>query len=77
MKIIKTVENILKEAGIEEYKAEAKLIVIEITGLKLDELILKEKIENEEKILEIAHLRAKTKKPIQHILGYSYFMDEK
>lgn len=74
---IKKVENILKLAEIEEYKQEAKLIIKEISNLSLEEIILKNNIPNQEKILEIATLRAKTKKPIQHLIGYSYFMNEK
>lgn len=75
--MIKTVENILKQAGIEEYKAEAKLIVLEVSEMKLEDILLNKEIKNSEKIIEIANKRAQTKKPIQHILGYSNFMGEK
>ena len=75
--MIKTVENILKNAGIEEYQAEAKLIVLEVSEMKLEDILLNKEIKNSEKILDIANQRAQTKKPIQHLLGYSYFMGEK
>lgn len=75
--IFKKVETILKNAEIEEYKAESKLIILEISKKKIEDLILDEKIENEEEIIKIANLRASTKMPIQHILGYSRFMGEK
>ena len=75
--MIKEAENILKEANIEEYQAEAKLIVLEISNLSLEEIMLGKDIPNKTKILDIAYKRAQTKKPIQHLLGYSHFMGEK
>ena len=75
--MIKTVENILKNAGIEEYRAEAKLLVCEVSGCSLEDILLGKKIENEEKIFELAKKRAETKAPIQHIIGYARFMGEK
>ena len=35
--MIKTVENILKQSGIEEYQAEAKLIVLELSAQQLED----------------------------------------
>ena len=75
--IIKQIEKILSEAGIEEYKQEAKLILEAVSGLSTDKIILGYEIKNIDKIIEIAVKRAKTKAPIQHILGFSYFMGEK
>lgn len=75
--MIKIIENILNNGGIEEYKAEAKLLVFEISGLSYEDILLGKKIENEEKIIELAKKRVETKAPIQHILGYSRFMGEK
>ena len=75
--MIKTIENILKQGGIEEYQAEAKLIVLELSGLKLEEILLGKNIENSEKIIELAKKRVETKAPIQHLLGFSQFMGEK
>lgn len=75
--MIKEIETILKQGNIEEYQAEAKMIVLELSGLTYEELILGKNPINQEKIFEIAHLRANTHKPIQHLLGFSYFMGEK
>ena len=75
--MIKTIENILKQAGIEEYQAEAKLIVLEISNLSLEDIILGKEISNKDEIIALANKRAQTKKPIQHLLGYAQFMGEK
>ncbi len=75
--IIKQIEKILKDGGIEEYKQEARLIVEDISGFSLDKILLGQEIENREKMLDVALKRADTKAPIQHILGFSYFMGEK
>lgn len=77
MNIINKVEKILLDNGIEEYKQEAKLIVLELSGLTYEQIILGNEVKNEEEILALALKRAKTHKPIQHLLGYSYFMGEK
>ena len=76
MNIVKRVETILKDGGIEEYLAEAKLIVLEVSNLKLEDIILG-KIANEDKIIEIAKSRAQTKKPLQYLLNCAYFMGSK
>ena len=76
-KTIKKVEKILKQAGIEEYKKEALIIVEEISGLSLEKLILLDKIEKEEEILKLTQKRADSKAPIQHLIGYTNFMGEK
>lgn len=75
--MIKTIEKILKEGGIEEYRAEAKMLVLELSNLSLEDILLGKKIENEEEIIKLAKKRIETKAPIQHILGYCYFMGEK
>ena len=77
MEIIKKVENILKNAGIEEYKKEAQILTTEISMLSLEDILLGKAVNNEDKILEIALKRAENKTPIQHLLGYCYFMGEK
>ena len=75
--IFRTTEDILKNAGIEEYKAEAKMIVLQVSGLSTEEIYLNNTIPNEEEIINIAKKRVSTKAPIQHILGFCYFMEEK
>lgn len=75
--MIKTIENILNNGGIEEYQAEAKLLVLEVSGMTYEDILLGKKIENVEKIIELAKKRIETKAPIQHIIGYARFMGEK
>jgi len=77
MNIIKKIELILENGGIEEYKQEAKMLVVELSGLKYEKILLDEPIKNEKEIIELAHKRAQDRIPIQHLLGYSYFMGEK
>lgn len=75
--MIKTIENILKNGGIEEYQAEAKLIVLELSGCTYEQILIGSEIPNSEKIIELAKKRIETKAPIQHLIGYSRFMGEK
>ena len=75
--MIKIVENILKQGEIEEYQAEAKLIVLELSGCSMEQIMMGCQIPNSDKILEIAQKRVETKAPIQHLIGYSRFMGEK
>lgn len=77
MNLVRKIEEILKNGGIEEYKQEADLIIQEISGLDKAKLLICDDIPNADKIEEIAKKRATSKAPIQHILGYSYFMGEK
>lgn len=75
--MLKTIENILLKGGIEEYRAEAKLIVESVSNLSLDKILIADELPNKEKMLELANKRAQTHAPIQHILGFAYFMGEK
>ncbi len=75
--MIKAIENILKQGGIEEYQAEAKLIVLEVSGCSYEQVLMGCQIPNSEKIFEITKKRVETKAPIQHLLGFSRFMGEK
>ena len=75
--MIKTIENILKQGGIEEYQSEAKMIVLELSGCSLEQIILNYEIQNKDEIIALANKRVNSKAPIQHLLGYSYFMGEK
>ncbi len=77
MKIIKQIEDILKEGNIEEYKKEAQMIVCEVSGLSYEDIILEKPVKHLDKIVEIANKRSKEKMPIQYLLGYSYFMGDK
>lgn len=75
-KLLKKIEEILKNGNIEEYKAEAKLIILSTTKLPMEKIVLDEVIEDNifQKATKIAEDRVKTKKPIQQLLGESYFM---
>lgn len=75
---IKQIENILINAGIEtsEAKIEAKMLTKHFLGLSDVDLVLNEEFEENQKIFESANIRAKTRKPIQHIIGSAYFMGE-
>lgn len=75
--IFKKVEKILQEAKIEEYKKEAKLIILETSKQTIEEIIITSKVNNEEEILKKASLRAETKKPVQYILGCQDFMGDR
>lgn len=75
--IIKKVEKILSDAGISEAYAEAKLIVLELSGMSLEDIMLGKEIINKDEIIKLATKRATTKAPVQHLLGFSYFMGEK
>ena len=75
--LIKKIENILKESGIEEYKKEAQMLITEISGLTLEEILLDKPIKNADKIVDTAEKRALDKIPVQYLLGFSYFMGEK
>lgn len=75
--IIDEVEKIFRENGIEEAQAEAKLLVCEISEQRIEDILLGCEIKNKEKIFELAQKRIETKAPIQHIIGYSYFMGQK
>lgn len=77
--ILKKIEQYLKEGGIEEAKAEARLIVESISGLSIEELLLGRKVADEVRlrIEETAKKRVQTKAPIQHILSFAYFMSQK
>lgn len=78
---IKQIEKILTEGGIEinEAKIEAKMLVKHFLGLSAKDLMLNEEFEESkrhEELLRAATLRASTRKPIQHIIGFAHFMGE-
>lgn len=74
---IRQIEKILVDAGIEsnEAKIEAKMLVKHVLRLSEKDLIINEEFDGRE-IERLAHLRAQTRKPIQHIIGSAYFMGE-
>ena len=76
LELTKKIEEILKNGNIEEYRAEAKLIVLSLTKLPIEKIVLDIEIEDntKEKALEAAQKRVEAKKPIQQILGEAFFM---
>lgn len=73
---LKDIEKILIEGGIEpsEAKVEAKMFVKHFLGLNATDLLINDEFKESADLLEAVNLRASTRKPIQHILGYAYFM---
>lgn len=73
--------KILTDAGIEpnEANVEVKMLVEHFANFGLKDILLGNKLDSEKlKIVEEkAKLRAKTRKPIQHITGFADFMGEK
>lgn len=78
---IQEIVKILTSAGIEENEAnaEVKLLIEKFCNLTAVDIIMGKKLDESKLniVREKAHERARTRKPIQHILGYGYFMGEK
>lgn len=77
--MIKQVEKFFKENGIEanEARAEAEFLVCGISGLSIEEIITGNAVQNADEIWALAEKRVKTNAPIQHIMGFAYFMGDK
>lgn len=74
---IQEIENLLIKAGIEpnEARAEVKILLQEICGWSTLDILMERPL-NEERLPEvedIAFKRAKTRMPLQHLLGRAYF----
>lgn len=78
---IQEIVRILTDAGIEqnEANAEVKLLIEHICNLTAADIIMGKKLDSSklEIVKEKAQYRAKTRIPIQQIIGYGYFMNEK
>lgn len=78
---IQEIVKILTSAGIEENEAnaEVKLLIEKFCNLTAVDIIMGKKLDESKLSLvrQKAQERARTRKPIQHILGYGYFMGEK
>lgn len=79
--LIQDIVKILTDAGIEpnEAKIEVKMLIEHFAGYSLVDILTGKKLdENKLKIVEEkAKLRASTRQPIQHIIGFADFMGEK
>jgi len=78
---IREIVNILTTAGIEENEAnaEVKLLIEKFCNLTAVDIVMGKKLDESKLSLvrQKAQERARTRKPIQHIIGYGYFMGEK
>lgn len=74
----KTIENILKESGIEanEAKIEAKMLLKHFLGVSDMDFIFDKEIPDTTVVEEKAIQRVQTKMPVQHIIGLTHFMGE-
>ena len=79
--LIQDIVKILTNAGIEENEAniEVKLLIEHFAGYGIADIILGKKLDEDKlKLVEQkARLRAKTRQPIQYIIGQADFMGEK
>ena len=80
MSIVEIVK-ILTSAGIEqnEANAEVKMLIEHFCGYSAIDIVMSKRLDESKLNLvrEKAQLRARTRMPIQHILGFSYFMGDK
>ena len=78
---IQEIIKILTDSGIEQSEAnvEIKMLLEHFANYGTKDIIMGNKLTSEklEIIKEKAELRAKTRQPIQHIIGFANFMDEK
>lgn len=78
---IQEIVKILTDAGIEQNEAntEVKLLIEHFCNMTTVDIIMGKKLDSSklEKVKEKALYRAKTRIPIQQIIGYGYFMNEK
>lgn len=81
MTTIQEIVKILTDAGIEENEAniEVKLLIEHFCGYGVKDIIMGKKLDAAklEIVKEKAEYRAKTREPIQHIIGFADFMGEK
>lgn len=78
---LQEIVKILTDSGIEPNEAavEVKLLLVHFANYGYKDIILGKKLtaENIELIKEKAELRAKTRRPVQHIIGFADFMGHK
>lgn len=78
---IREIMNILTSVGIEENEAnaEVKLLIEKFCNLNAVDIIMGKKLDETKMniVRQKAQERARTHRPIQHIIGYGYFMGEK
>lgn len=77
---IQEIVQILIDAGIEPNEAniEVKMLIEHFCGFGVKDIIMGKKLDSEKLAIvkEKALIRAKTRQPIQHIIGFAHFMGE-
>lgn len=78
---IQEIVKILIDSGIEPNEAniEVKMLIEHFADYSVKDIIMGKKLESSklEIVKEKAEIRTKTRQPIQHIIGFAHFMDEK
>lgn len=78
---IQEIVKILTDAGIAENEAniEVKMLIEHFAGFGVKDIIMGKKLDSEKlkTVEEKTRLRAQTRQPIQHIIGFADFMGEK
>ncbi len=78
---IQQIVKILTDSGIEPNEAniEVKMLIEHFAGFGVKEILMGKKLDEEmlEIVKEKAEVRARTRQPIQHIIGFADFMGEK
>lgn len=78
---IREIVKILTDAGIAENEAniEVKMLIEHFAGFGVKDIIMGKKLDSEKlkTVEEKTRLRAQTRQPIQHIIGFADFMGEK
>lgn len=78
---IQDIVKILTDAGIEpnEANVEVKMLIEHFAGFGVKDILMGKKLDNRklEIVKEKAELRARTRQPVQHIIGFADFMGEK
>ena len=76
-KTLSEIINILQAANIDEASVKARIILREVANMSVEDMLLDREVKDEQKVLDFARKMAQTKAPLQHLLGYWYFMGEK
>ena len=78
---IQEIVKILTDSGIEPNEAniEVKMLIEHFADFGVKDIIMGKKLDSSklEIVKEKAELRARTRQPIQHIIGFAHFMGEK
>ena len=76
-KTLSEIIKILQAANIDEASVKARIILREVANMSVEDMLLDREVKDEQKVLDFARKMAQTKAPLQHLLGYWYFMGEK